>query len=201
MALKHLFARSVRPVFLATALTLTCFAAASSQAQAQVTVTGSRTGVVGAFTYSFDIFNGTAQTLAFVSLDIPANTLLTNFVSPTGFFTDYAANPAQDGSVPGNIVFAEDFDDTTLQTFAPFTTVGTFRFDSPTLFTPSSFTALDVNGVIYQSNVINFPGTTVLTNGAAAAAPEPGTLGLLALSGVPAATLFVRRRRSVRNAA
>jgi hypothetical protein len=158
-------------------------------AQAQVTVTGTRTG---AFVYSFSVFNGTSVPLAALSLDVPANSALTNFTAPTGFFIAYDPNPALDGSVPGRVDFLEDADPLTTASFDIFTTIAGFSFQSTSSFAPSTYVALDLSGREYNPNRagVLFPGTTTLV-----AAPEPGTLSLLAVVGLPALALLQRRNR------
>lgn len=157
-------------------------------AHAQVDVTGTRTG---AFVYTFSVFNGSAATLAALSLNIPVNSVLTNLMAPTGFLITYDADPALDGSLPGRVDFLEDADPLTPQAFDVFTTISGFSFESVTSFAPSTYVSLDVNGMSYvpPPGGVTFPGTTTLT------APEPGTLALITLAGVPAALLLRRNRR------
>ncbi|WP_309714220.1 PEP-CTERM sorting domain-containing protein [Armatimonas sp.] len=158
-------------------------------AHAQVNVTGTRTG---SFVYTFSVFNGSNATLAALSLDIPVNSTLTNLVAPTGFLIAYDANPALDGSLPGRVDFLEDADPFTLQAFDMLTTISGFSFESGSSFAPSTYVGLDINGTSYlpPPGGVTFPGVTVLT-----AAPEPGTLALITLAGVPAALLLRRNRR------
>lgn len=166
-----------------TLVTLTGITLLPSQiAHAQVSIVGTRTGSLGSFTYSFDIINNTSVDLAALSLDIPTNSILTNFVAPTGFFIAYDPNPALDGSLAGRVDFLEDADPLTPQTFAAFSTIMGFRFDSATSFSPSTYVGLNINGAAYQPGPggVVFPGTTVLVT-----APEPGTLSLMALAGIP----------------
>ncbi|WP_395089743.1 PEP-CTERM sorting domain-containing protein [Armatimonas sp.] len=173
-----------------TLATLAALALIPTQAaQAQVTVTGSQTG---AFIYSFSVFNGTPIPLAVLSLDIPVNTMLTNLTAPTGFFIAYDPNPALDGSAPGRVDFLEDADPMTTATFDAFTTIAGFSFESTSTFAPSTYVALDLNGLSYTPNTVGvvFPGTTTLN-----AAPEPGTLSLFVLAGLPALALLQRRNR------
>jgi hypothetical protein len=176
---------------LAPHLALTTLAALvlapTQKAHAQVQVTGSQTG---AFVYSFSVFNDTATPLAVLSLDIPVNTTLTNLTAPTGFFIAYDPNPALDGSVPGRVDFLEDADPLTTATFDAFTTISGFSFESTSSFAPSTYVSLDLNGLSYTPSApgVVFPGTTTLT-----AAPEPGTLPLLVLAGLPALALLQRR--------
>ena len=158
-------------------------------AHAQVDITGTRTG---AFVYTFSVFNGSNATLAALSLDIPVNSVLTNLMAPTGFLITYDADPALDGSLPGRVDFLEDADPLTPQAFDVFTTISGFSFESVSSFAPSTYVSLDLNGTTYlpPPGGVTFPGMTTLT-----AAPEPGTLALITLAGVPAALLLRRNRR------
>jgi hypothetical protein len=151
----------------------------SQAAHAQVSVVGNRTG---SFTYTFSVINSTSVALAALSLDIPVNSTLTNLTAPTGFFIAYDPNPALDGSLPGRVDFLEDADPLTLQSFDAFTTIAGFSFESASSFAPSTYVGLNINGTEYQPGPggVVFPGSTVLV-----AAPEPGTLSLLALAGLP----------------
>ncbi len=158
-------------------------------AHAQVDITGTRTG---AFVYTFSVFNGGAAPLAALSLDIPVNSALTNLIAPTGFLIVYDADPALDGSLPGRIDFLEDADPFTPQSFDIATLISGFSFESTSSFAPSTYESLDINGMSYvpPPGGVIFPGTTTLT-----AAPEPGTLALLTLAGLPTALLLRRNRR------
>jgi hypothetical protein len=168
--------KTIKTMMLGVALLFLSLTAMKS-AQAQVSITGTRTG---AFTYSFSVFNGTLTDLATFSLDIPANMVLTTLTAPSGFLTAYE-------QALGRVDFLAD----TSAFTAGATTTG-FSFQSIVLFSPSTYTVLNNNGIEYQqpSSGVVFPGATTLV-----AAPEPATLTLLALMGIPGAILARRNKK------
>lgn len=137
----------------------------------------------GFFSYNFTIQNLGTTTLADISLAVPtgANSV-TNLSAPTGFQSIF------DPSL-GFVDFLADNDPNTPQDFFGGTSVSGFLFRSPTLLTGARFDALDENGAATN-------GTIRLS---ASAAPEPGTLGLLAAAGIPLAALVRRRFTSTRS--
>lgn len=165
------------PKLSATALLLGLISLiAAPNAHAQVSVSGSFFSIGGGlFQYEVDVTNGTSLILDLIDLDL-SDVQSAPLTAPTGFTTVY-------DSGLNLLTFAEDADPVTPQSFAPGTTVGLFRFQrAGTPVTTASFTALD------REN--NFtPGTATFTQ---SVAPEPGTLGLLAIG---ATGFLVRRRR------
>jgi hypothetical protein len=113
-------------------------------------------------------------------MDIPANTMITNLMAPAGFLSAYEQSI-------GRLDFLAD-----TSAFTAGATTSGFSFDSATLLSPTTYTALNNNGIEYQqpSTGVTFPGTTVLV-----AAPEPTTLALIALMGIPGA-IITRRQKS-----
>lgn len=165
-------------VVLATA----CSAVLSlGSAQAQVTVLGGATFDIGTgvYTYTYAVANtGPTFDLAIVNVPVALNSDLMGLTAPIGF--DISFDPGV-----GIVSFFEDTNPSTLQTFAPLSLNGLFKFTSivePGLVT---FDALDTNGDTYT-------GTTI-----SPIVPEPGTMSLLGLA-VLAPGWFSRRRRSVK---
>ena len=104
--------------------------------------------------------------------------LITNRVPPTGFQIAYDANGL--GTNQGVVDFLTT--DGTRDFFAN-TTVSGFLLRSSTNLNGAAFSTFDVNG-----NTVNGIVTAV-------AAPEPGTLGLLAFGAAPAAGALLAFRR------
>jgi hypothetical protein len=153
-------------------LALLCLTAT---AHTQVTITPSVSFSNGLYTYSYDVVNNTAETLAITSFEVPALPgAISSLTAPTGFDISF-------DSGLGLVSFFEDTDPSTLDSFAPGSTVSGFMFSS--FYAPgvSDFEALDVNGVSYL-------GTT-----RAPVVPEPGTIALL--GGMMGGGLLALRRR------
>lgn len=135
----------------------------------------------GIFTYNFSVTNLTLFTLVDVNVTVPTGVgSVSNLSAPTGFQITF--DPGL-----GLVDFLADADPATPQDFVSGSTVSGFLFDSSVLLVAPPFNALDDQGNSYNGTVIITP--------AVAAAPEPGTLSLLALSGVAIAALAARRRR------
>lgn len=184
-------ARAARQALLTSLLSAALMGGAIGSARAQVFIEGSTSFDAGFFTYSFSVFNNTPVDLATFSLNVPVNSDLVNLSAPVGFLAFYEPNPGLDGTIPGRVDFLAD-----TQTIPSLGTVGGFSFQSPSLFTPSGFEALDLNGVQFTPpGATNFPGTTALI-----AAPEPSTLGFLALGGALPFGMAALRRSNVRSA-
>lgn len=146
-------------------------------AHAQADVFGTFFNTGGVFSYNLSVQNLGQPTLALVSfVAAPGAGSVTNLSAPAGFQISFDSG---NGFV--------DFSPTSPLTNGDFTfnrTVPNFRFTSTVALAGRPFTALDENGV-------ETTGTLRIT-----AAPEPGTLGFLAVAGLPLAALVSRRRRA-----
>ena len=145
-------------------------------------------------TYSVSITNHTAVELGEVDFTFPTDPVLTALSAPTGFIINY-------DQPSGSLVFAED-----TGSFSPGSTIGTFFFSSSKTITPSVIEGLNDNGDSLAANGgIAFPSASgqSRTTFIGGAAPEPGSLGLLALGAGPGLALLgrvqLRRRRAAVN--
>lgn len=169
--------RQFAGMFLAAA----AVAVSGQAARAQVTVTGFFTPGPN-FTYQLFVNNGSPETLALVTVDVPAIAgAATDLVPPAGFLMLF--DPGF-----GTVDLLEDADIGTPQSFAPGTQQGAFRFRSPFDLTTTTFSGLDIQGN-------PFSGTVSLT---AAAAPEPGALPLMLTVGAAGLGSVLARRRAAR---
>lgn len=154
-------------------------AVSGQAARAQVTITGF---FVPGPTFSYQLFvnNAGPETLALVTVDVPAVAdAATNLAPPAGFLM--AFDPGF-----GTVDLLEDIDPVTPQSFAPGTTQGAFIFNSPFNVRGTTFSGLDVQGN-------PFSGTISLS-----VAPEPGALPLMLSVGSLALGIVAAKRRTAR---
>jgi hypothetical protein len=124
------------------------------------------------------------------------DSLIITFSAPvTQFSTDYALNVvtgAPSGSMTAVTNNAETFSSSSSDA-GPANTPqgGTLSFTASTPFTSVTLTARNASAATVQFGVDN----TSVGEGVSATAPEPGSLALLALTGLPLGTLVIRRRR------
>lgn len=167
-------ARPTRFIFLIPIVTALGYIATSGHAPAAVTISSNVSFESGIYTYSYSVTNfGTTFDLATIDFPIALGAVIGALSAPTGF------GIISDGAPVNLISLFEDSDATTTATFAPDTTIGTFRFESSTPPSLVNFSALDVSGDIYT-------GTTQ------SAIPEPSSLLFLASTVLP---LLTRRHR------
>lgn len=169
--------------FAGIALAAVAVAVSGQTARAQVTITGFY--IPGPnFTYQLFVNNASPETLALVTVDVPAvEGAATDLVAPAGFLMTF--DPGF-----GTVDLLEDIDPVTPQSFAPGTVQGAFTFRSPFDVSNTTFSGLDVQGN-------PFSGTLSLTL-SSASAPEPGVLPLMFPVGALALGAFISKRRSAR---
>ena len=168
------------------ALAAACVLAPVQKAHAQLpVVTAQFTQGGGFFNYNFSVFNNTPATLADVNVAFPTNAVATNLSAPAGFQIVFDANGL--GQNQGVVDF---FTTDGTQDFFAGTTVSGFLLRTTANLNGAAFNALDVNGNEYNGTVV----------AVAAAAPEPGTLSILAFGGTPAAAALLRLRRRRKSA-
>jgi MYXO-CTERM domain-containing protein len=143
---------------------------------ASVVVTGGATfdAMTTLYTYSYSVQNLGMEDIVLLTIPVDRGAAITNIMNPLGF--ELTFDPSQ-----GSVNLTEDNNILTVESFAPNTTVGTFRFTSPLAPLMVSFSAFDATGT-------EFLGTV------AAPVPEAGAASLGAL-GLAAAGLRRRRRQ------
>lgn len=180
-------------LFAAAACAATVGTPRASHAQ-QVTATYTQGS--GFFNYNFTVFNNTLFEIFDVSIalpTVPVSTALTTAQgAPAGFQTTVDNGQSNGTTRTNGFIDFSPLAGSTSSFFAGSTVRG-FLVRSPLQLNGLTFTTLDA------SPRGGSTGTVVTT---VAAAPEPGTLGLLAFSGTPAAAalLAFRRRRFISSA-
>jgi hypothetical protein len=156
---------------LATAVALVCFTSTLAMA-GSITVTPTITAMAGIFHYDYSIANTTPNDVFLIDIPVPPSaTAIQNLTAPAGFVSAF-------DSGLGLVSFLEN---TSLFGSIP---MGGFAFDS----------ALAPGMATFQASFVNSTGGIETFSGATMApVPEPGSMGLLAMSML--ALMLGRRHR------